>query len=105
MVKNLKKLRNERGISQQALAQELGLTQQSINKFENHKIEPEIATLILLADYFNTTVDYLIGRTDREGNNLGVSKTEDILWKYSRLKEKERQCVDHVIETFFEEKK
>ena len=104
MVKNLKKLRNERGISQQTLAQELGITQQSVNKYENHKIEPEIATLIVLADYFGVTVDYLIGRTDENGNNLGVSKSEEILWKYFRLKEKEKQCVDQVIETFFEKK-
>ncbi len=104
MVKNLKKLRNERGISQQALAQELGITQQSVNKYENHKIEPDITTLIVLANYFGVTVDYLIGRTDGQGNNLGVSKKEEILWKYSQLKEKEKQCVNQVIETFFEKK-
>lgn len=64
MVKNLKYLRMEKNISQQKLAEIIGVSQQSINKYENHNIEPDIATLILLADYFNTSVDYLIGNTD-----------------------------------------
>ncbi|MGN0165156.1 MAG: helix-turn-helix domain-containing protein, partial [Lachnospiraceae bacterium] len=64
MVKNLKLLRTQKGISQQKLANEIGISQQSINKYENQNIEPDINTLIALADYFETTVDYLIGRTD-----------------------------------------
>ena len=41
MVKNLKAIRNERGISQQTLAVALGITQQSVNKYENHKFKKE----------------------------------------------------------------
>ena len=61
MVKNLKHLRNQKGISQQKLANEIGISQQSINKYENHNIEPDIDTLIALAEYFETTVDDLLG--------------------------------------------
>ena len=64
MLKNLKFLRNKKGISQQQLADVIGISQQSINKYENHNIEPDISTLIAFADYFNTSVDYLIGNTD-----------------------------------------
>lgn len=42
----------------------MSLSQQSINKYENHGVEPDIDTLIKLADYFNTSVDYLIGHTN-----------------------------------------
>lgn len=63
MVKNLKKIRTERGVSQQQLATAIGVSQQSVNKYENHNIEPDIRTLIMMADYFNTSVDYLIGHT------------------------------------------
>lgn len=66
MIKNLKNLRNQRGISQQALAEVIGVSQQSINKYENHNIEPDIDTLIRIADYFETTVDYLIGHAEAE---------------------------------------
>ncbi len=46
MLPNLKLLRQKRGISQQKLADAIGVSQQSINHYENHKIEPDIATLI-----------------------------------------------------------
>lgn len=49
MIKNLKKLRNQYGISQQHLANAVGVSQQSINKYENHKSEPDIETLKAIA--------------------------------------------------------
>ena len=64
MIKNLKKLRNEMGISQRLLGEYLGVSQQSINKYENYEIEPDVQTLIQIADYFETSVDYLVGHTD-----------------------------------------
>ena len=45
MVKNLKYLRTRYGISQQQLAEIAGVSQQSVNKYENHNIEPDIRTL------------------------------------------------------------
>lgn len=64
MLTNLKVLRNLKGISQQQLADVIGVSQQSINKYENHNIEPDINTLIAIADYFETSVDFVIGNTD-----------------------------------------
>ena len=61
---NLKKLREEAGLSQQKLADQLGLTQQSIFSYETGAYEPDISTLKRLADYFNTSVDFLIGHTE-----------------------------------------
>ena len=98
MVKNLKAIRNERGISQQTLAVALGITQQSVNKYENHKIEPDINTLIAIANYFDVTVDYLIGRTDE--NNLPVSSGNGLLNKYSQLNKSEKICIDTLIDTY-----
>ena len=63
-MKNLKTLRLSKNLSQQQLALRLDLSQQTIYKYENQITEPDIATLIKLADYFNTSVDYLIGNTD-----------------------------------------
>ena len=45
MVQNLRKLRLAKGVSQRQLAQAIGTTQQSINKYENHSTEPDIRTL------------------------------------------------------------
>lgn len=61
MVKNLKKLRLEKGISQQQLAEIIGVSQQSIYKYEALNVEPDLFILTSLADYFSTSVDYLIG--------------------------------------------
>lgn len=66
MIANLKKLRNEFNISQQQLADVIGVSQQSINKYENHNIEPDIETLKTMARFFNTSIDYLVGYKEVE---------------------------------------
>lgn len=66
MVKNLKKLREENKLSQQALAEKLGITQQAVYKYERTVIEPDIETLIKLANIFHVSVDYLIGNCDEK---------------------------------------
>ncbi len=66
MVKNLKFLREKNGLSQLTLAKMLGITQQTVNKYENHTTEPDISTLIRLADIFDTSVDFLVGNTQIE---------------------------------------
>lgn len=67
MVANLKTLRTKFNLSQQQLADIIGVSQQSINKYENHNTEPDIETLKTLANYFNTSIDYLVGYTSDEG--------------------------------------
>ena len=64
MLPNLKKLRQERGISQQRLADLIGASRQSIHQYENHSIEPDIAVLSRMADQFNTSIDFIVGRTE-----------------------------------------
>jgi len=64
MLKNLKLLRDETGVSQLKLAESIGMSQQSVNGYENSEVEPDISTLIKIADYFETSVDFVIGHTD-----------------------------------------
>ena len=75
-MKNLKTLRLSKKLSQQQLALRLDLSQQTIYKYENKITEPDIATLIKLADYFNTSVDYLIGNTDNPQRPGKYSETK-----------------------------
>ena len=102
MLKNLKLLRNEKGISQQQLANVLGISQQSINKYENHDVEPDISTLIAMADYFNTSVDFLIGRYDNKRlSEFKIKESEKTLISdYRQLNKSEKICVDTLIETY-----
>ena len=60
----LQELRKKKGITQLRLATELNTTQNTISRYETGEHEPGIAELIKLADYFNVSVDYLIGRTE-----------------------------------------
>jgi transcriptional regulator with XRE-family HTH domain len=60
----IRELRTEKNMSQKDLAEKiLNLTQQTISKYENGQLEPDIATLNAIADYFNVSTDYLFGRT------------------------------------------
>ena len=108
MLPNLKLLRKESGISQQKLADSIGMSQQSINQYENHDTEPDIMTLCKLADYFETSVDYLIGHTDIRNHIEPTSAYHlnadegAIIDKYRTLTQKERACVAQVIDTLLE---
>ncbi len=60
----LKELRLAKGISQLKLAMDLSMNQNSISRYETGAREADYKTLILLADYFNVSIDYLLERTD-----------------------------------------
>ncbi|MBQ8210554.1 MAG: helix-turn-helix transcriptional regulator [Clostridia bacterium] len=60
----LKELRKSRNISQLKLALDLNMNQNSISRYENGVREADYETLIAFADYFNVSIDYLLGRTD-----------------------------------------
>ncbi|MEM6530464.1 MAG: helix-turn-helix transcriptional regulator [Chloroflexota bacterium] len=57
-------LRKETGMSQYALADALGLTQNQIARYELGESNPKLDTLIQFADFFHTSTDYLLGRSD-----------------------------------------
>lgn len=60
----LLQLRKERGLSQLELAKILETTQRRISYMELGKVEPDLETLVLLAKFFDVTIDYLIGIKD-----------------------------------------
>lgn len=60
----LKELRKKRGVSQLKLALDLNMNQNTVSRYETGEREADYATLIKLADYFDVTVDYLLGRCD-----------------------------------------
>ena len=88
-MENLKALRNARNISQKALGETLGVSQQAIYKYEHSLAEPDIYTLIQLASFFNTSVDYLIGNSDDAGAVTYVAplspEQRDMVELYSSL--------------------
>ncbi|WP_338400573.1 helix-turn-helix transcriptional regulator [Enterococcus hirae] len=63
---NLKKLRSESDISQLVLAKEIGTTTRQIQRYESGENEPKLSQAVLLADYFDVSLDYLVGRTNEK---------------------------------------
>ncbi|MBQ7962453.1 MAG: helix-turn-helix transcriptional regulator [Clostridia bacterium] len=103
---NLKQLRKSKGISQQQLADVIGVSQQSINKYENHNVEPDIRTLISIAEYFNTTVDFLVGKGENEKENefcTVYELTQDeafIMNRYRMLGKDEKESIRLIIKNY-----
>lgn len=58
----LKDLRKEKGITQLQLAMELNMSQNTISRYETGERQAGYDELIKIADYFNVSIDYLLGR-------------------------------------------
>lgn len=61
----LKALRTDKGLSQKEMAEYLGISQPAYANYERQAREADYETLKKLADYFNVTTDYLLGREDK----------------------------------------
>lgn len=77
---NIKQLRLKRGLSQEKLAERLGVAPQSVSKWERNEGYPDITFLLPLADFFEVSLDELMGR-DRE------KKEADILGILEKIEE------------------
>ena len=74
---NIKKLRLQYGFSQVELANKLNVSKQCISNWENDNILPSIAMLVKMADLFNVSTDYLLGRTaDSAINATGLTEEQ-----------------------------
>ena len=65
----IKNLREERGLSQEALGAVIGVKRFSIYTYEKGRACPDMKGLIALADYFDVSLDYLTGRADNRAVN------------------------------------
>ena len=71
----IKELRIERNLKQKDVANALHIATNTLSQFENNKGRPSLEVLTSMADYFNVSVDYLIGREDEFGNVNLVSSS------------------------------
>ena len=77
--KNIKKLRKEKNITQDQLAEQLHVTRQAVSNWEIGKTQPDIETLSAMAEYFEVTVEELIyGKTSQTNAiNVNIGKTAE----------------------------
>lgn len=60
----IKELRQEKGVDQTELAKWLGTSQTNVSRWENDKFEPDLETIVKIAQFFEVTTDYLLGVTE-----------------------------------------
>ena len=72
----LKELRKEKSLTQEEIGKIINVNKMTYNGYENENREPSIETLCKLADFYNVTLDYLIGR--ERVNDIGYLTTEQI---------------------------
>lgn len=104
-MKNLRKLREKARLSQEKLANQLGITQQSIHSYEHGIYEPDIATLKQLAAYFDTSIDYLVGNTEicrriEKTDPYELNEDEaEVIKKYRSLSVKNRKSLHLILDS------
>lgn len=107
-MKNLKILRKKHMLSQQKLADILHISQQSVYKYENNITSPDIETLKNMADFFETSIDYLVDYTDIPNRfeptvTLSVNEEEQkLIHKYRRLTPKQRNLIQAILDSYLE---
>lgn len=92
----LKYLRKEKKLTQNDMAELLGITRQGYAKYESGSGEPDIKAIDKLANFFNVTTDYLLGRSDiknpEQMTNEGISNED-----YEKLTAYQKEVVDFII--------
>lgn len=95
--KKLIELRKKAGLSQEELANELGVTRQTISKWECGEATPELEKITKLADFYNVTVDELLGRGEEEVKDEEVTGTilteEETKEEFNKEKKPEKKVV------------
>lgn len=110
----IKDERNKRSLSQLALSKLIGVSQQTIGSWETGRTSPDLLMLVNLADFFDVTTDYLLGRTKNRkpwepaqppaapASTPPLSPQEqDLLRKYRVLTPNSRAAVDAVLDTCY----
>lgn len=96
-----KELRIEKNLSQEAIAKELDVSPALISKWENNLSTPGPEMLEYIADYFDVSTDYLIGRTnDRRYFKLNDDSIEDfnlLFNKYKGLSDSDKEFMKNMI--------
>lgn len=79
MTNRIRDLREDLDLRQSDLAQKTGIDQRTISNYETGKTLPDAYALIKLADFFNVSIDYLVGRVNYDF--YGTKKKDELIEK------------------------
>jgi len=60
----IRELRKQKDLTMKDLGNQIGVSESTVSLYENEKRQPDQDTLLRIADYFQVSIDYLLGRTD-----------------------------------------
>ena len=88
MRNRIRDLREDMDLRQSDLAQKTGIDQRTISNYETGKTSPDAESLIILADFFDVTIDYLVGRANYNlsSKNKKIKLIEEIQRLLEELK-------------------
>lgn len=102
----LKELRESVKMSQRAMAAELQVSKSTYNYWEQGKIEIDFENLKNIADYFNVSVDYLLGRDTPENANKKIDETiSRIDRKFNKLNKEQQAQIENYLDFLLSQKK
>ena len=92
----IKELRQENNLTQEELAEELGVSFQAISRWENSTTYPDIIILPIIANMFDVTIDYLLDRESykKDEELKKIIEQDDELSKYGKIKEREKLLLE-----------
>ena len=93
--KRLKYLREEQKLTQKELAEKLGISPSAIGMYESEKRNPDTHMLNILANFFNVSVDYLLGRNNVK-DDITIALHSD--YNYDELPDEARKEIENFIE-------
>ena len=90
----IRELREQRHLNQEGLAQRINVSQSTVSAYETGERTPDLDTLINLADFFDVSIDYLVGRSASKRHlsqsDLNTAEQEHLV-SYRRLTEIQQQ--------------
>ena len=85
----IKGLRIEKDVTLEEVAQSTGMTRSLLSKYERAKSEPGLRALRKLSDYYNVTLDYLLGETDEKRPTISHEDLRELFSSLSAGSQKE----------------
>ncbi|WP_059105918.1 helix-turn-helix domain-containing protein [Shouchella shacheensis] len=83
-------LRNKQNLTQAGLADKIGISRASLSHYEKSRREPDYATLKKLADFFDVSTDYILGRDQQDDKDTIAAHHDSDNWTKEELDEIER---------------
>ncbi|KXT83466.1 Transcriptional regulator, XRE family [Streptococcus oralis] len=109
IIERLKKLRKEGKLTQKDIATFLNISQPAYQQFESGKKKMNLETMEKLADYFNVSTDYLLGKTDFPDIDLEIdidnAIDNSVAYDGTPITDNDREIIKNFLKDYFSNKK